>query len=255
MEVVPAGDEGPNFPLNTAVNLENHKDSSIRLVLVQGYTIIRRHRHVVTVNKRRPDVYVLVALIHRWYDCVVGNLLAVVGGVHVQFVVINADSGVAVAGVDGDLDCGGDDIGGGDDGPDEEDDKENDEDEDKEEGTAPPDELLPPFLVEGALFRHGLVAVVVVECGVWLKASPHHCHCARPLYIAQEFAGGGAHEEEDIESLRRRCSPVVAAASSLWCFSEAAVGAVLTRKMLERESPAMVLSRGDGGGKSICEGG
>ncbi|CAI9783349.1 unnamed protein product [Fraxinus pennsylvanica] len=189
MEVVPAGDERPNFPLNTAVNLENHKDSSVRLVLVQGHTIIRRHRHVVTVNKRRPDVYVLVALIHRWYDCVVGNLLAVVGGVHVQFVVINADSGVGVAGVDGDLDGGGNDIGGGDDGPDEEDDKENDEGEDKEAGKAPPDDLLPPALVVAtvllrhvlvaallrhglvaAFLRHGLVAVVVVEGGVWSLA-------------------------------------------------------------------------------------
>lgn len=55
-----------------------------------------------------------MALINRRNNGVVGDLLVVVGGVGVELVVVNTDPGVGIAGVDGNLDGGGDDVRGGD---------------------------------------------------------------------------------------------------------------------------------------------
>lgn len=52
-----------------------------------------------------------MALVHRVYGCVVGNLLTVVGGVDVEFIVVNADFIIWVAGKDGDLYARGEDVG------------------------------------------------------------------------------------------------------------------------------------------------
>ncbi|CAI9779807.1 unnamed protein product [Fraxinus pennsylvanica] len=110
--MVPAGDEGPNSPFNTAIDLDDQPNGSIGFVLAEGDAVVWRHRDTSSVNEWRPDVFVLVALVHRWNDCVVGNLLVVIGGVDFHFLVVNADFGIRVSRVDGDLNAGGDDARG-----------------------------------------------------------------------------------------------------------------------------------------------
>lgn len=112
MEMVPAGDEGPNSPFNTAIDLDNQPNRSIGFILAEGNAVVWRHGDITSVNEWRPDIDVLVALVHRRNDGVVGNLLVVVGGVYFHFLVVNADSGIRVSRVDGDLNAGGDDAGG-----------------------------------------------------------------------------------------------------------------------------------------------
>lgn len=114
VEVVAAGDEGADLPLNAAVNLNGHFDAAVSLVLGEGEAVVGGDGDVVAVDKRGPDVDVFVALVDGVDDGVVGDLLVVVGAVDVELVVVDADLGVGVAGVDGDLDGGGDDVGGGD---------------------------------------------------------------------------------------------------------------------------------------------
>lgn len=91
-----------------------------------------------------------MALINTVDDSIVSHLLTMIRRVDVELVVVDADSGVGVVGVDGDLDGRGDDVGRGDvevedgrvledetglsgleDGPDDEDDEEDDEEEDQ----------------------------------------------------------------------------------------------------------------------------
>lgn len=90
-----------------------------------------------------------------------GNLLAAVGGVGVEFLIVDADLVVGVAGGDGDLDVDGEDIRGGDvegvdggvledeawvlgleDCPHQEYDEEDDEEEDKQSGEASPQLMM-----------------------------------------------------------------------------------------------------------------
>lgn len=112
MEMIPAGDEGSNSPFNTSIDLDDQRNGSIGFVLAEGNAIVRCHRDTSSVNERRPDVDVLVSLVYRWNGTVVGDLLVVVGGVYVHFLVVNADSGIRVPGVDGDLNAGRDDVRG-----------------------------------------------------------------------------------------------------------------------------------------------
>lgn len=169
--MITAGDEGSDLPLNAAVNFDGHFDGAVRLVLGEGEAVVGGDGDVVAVEKGGPDVDVLVALVDGGDDGVVGDLLVVVGGEGVEFVVVDADLGVGVAGVDGDLDGGGDDVGGGDvegedggvledeagllgleDGPDQEDHEEEDEVEDEEARAAPAEDPSPLALVVAAHF-------------------------------------------------------------------------------------------------------
>lgn len=112
--MVTAGDKGADFPSNAAVNSDDQIDGAVRFVLGEGNAVVGRDGDVVAVDKWGPHVDVLVALVHRGDDGVVGDLLVVVGGVNVHSVVVDADFRVRVAGVHGDLDGGGDDVRGGD---------------------------------------------------------------------------------------------------------------------------------------------
>ncbi|KZV48980.1 hypothetical protein F511_09576 [Dorcoceras hygrometricum] len=114
MQMVPPRNKGPHFPSHSAVEFDHHGHSAAGLVLAEGNAVVRRHRDGVAVDERGPDVYVLVALID-WRDGgEVRDLLVVVGGVNVHPIVVDADPRVRVAGADGDLHGGRDDVRGGD---------------------------------------------------------------------------------------------------------------------------------------------
>lgn len=71
------------------------------------------HRDGVAVEERRPNGDVFVALVGCREESGEGDLLAAVGGVDVEAVVVDADAFVGVAGGEGDLDVGGEEVGSG----------------------------------------------------------------------------------------------------------------------------------------------
>lgn len=116
-----------------------------------------------------------------------GDLLAVIGGVDVEFVVVNADFIVGVAGGESDLEIGGEEVWrgevegvnggiledemwlrGSEDEPYKEDYEEDGEDEGEEGGQEAAVELFPVVVVVAAVLgRHvAVVVVVVVEVNV-----------------------------------------------------------------------------------------
>lgn len=104
----------PHLPFHAPVESDHHGYGAVCLVLAEGEAIVRRHRDGGAVDERRPDVIVLVALVDGRDDGGVSDLLVVIGGVDFHSVVVDADLGVGVVGVDGDLQGCGDDVGGGD---------------------------------------------------------------------------------------------------------------------------------------------
>lgn len=118
-----------------------------------------------------------MTLVHRRDGGVISDLLAPVGGVGVRSVVVNAYVVVGVAGEDGDLDGGREDVWGGDveiedggvledetgfvgleNGPYDEDYEEDEKEEDYKGGAEAAEEFPPLVLVVAALFvfsRHG----------------------------------------------------------------------------------------------------
>ena len=77
------------------------------MVLIQRNGVVRSDGDVVAVDERRPGDDLLVALVCRLDEDGESNLLAAVGGVGVELVVVDPDLVVRVAGGDGDLDVGG----------------------------------------------------------------------------------------------------------------------------------------------------
>lgn len=170
VQMVAAGDERPDFPPDPAVYSDVHHHRPGDLVLVEGDAEVRRHRHGGAVQERRPDGGVLVALVGRRQQRGEGDLLAVVGGVDVDPVVVDPDPLVGVAGGEGDLEGGGEGVGGGEvegedggvledetglggleDEPDEEDEEEDEDDEAEGPGQEVAVELLPFVVVVAAL--------------------------------------------------------------------------------------------------------
>lgn len=113
VEMVPARDKSPDLPPHPAVHLQQQKNRPGILVLVQRQGIERRDGDFGAVDERRPDVDVLVTLVHRWDECDEGDLLVTVCRVDVEPVIVDADLVVGVAGGDGDLEAGGEDVGYG----------------------------------------------------------------------------------------------------------------------------------------------
>lgn len=113
IQMVLAGNEGPDLPPDPAVNLDQQKNRAGILVLHESYGVVRSDGDVGAVDERRPDVDVLVALVHRGYESREGDLLATVCRIDVELVVVDADLVVRVSGGDGDLEAGGEDVGDG----------------------------------------------------------------------------------------------------------------------------------------------
>lgn len=111
--MVPAGDKRSDLPPHAAVNFNGDQNGAGGLILAERGGIVRRDRYGSSVNKRRPNVDLVVALISRRNLRPERDLLIVVGGVGIEFVVINADFVVGIAGGDCDLEIGGEEIGDG----------------------------------------------------------------------------------------------------------------------------------------------
>ncbi|KZV43207.1 hypothetical protein F511_39939 [Dorcoceras hygrometricum] len=162
VKMVTAGGERTDLPFHAAVKLDYHRDGAVIQRHREVGPVVRRHRDVGPVDKRRPNVDILVALVDRRDGGEVGDLLAVVGGVDVHPIIVDADFGVGVSGEDGDLNDGGDDNG-----PDDEDGQEDDEADDEEGGAESAEEFLPLAMVVAADFlRHasgGVGGVWVIE--------------------------------------------------------------------------------------------
>lgn len=189
IQPVLAGDKRPHLPPDPAVDPDIHQHRSGDLVLVERHADVRRHRDGVSVQKRRPNGDVFVALVCGREESREGDLLVVVGGVDIDLVVVNADSAVGVARGEGDLEVGGEGVGGAgevegvdcgvledemrlggaEDEPYEEDEEEDQDDEAYEGGEEVAVQLLTVVIVivvVAAFFcRHGgAVEVVVVLC-------------------------------------------------------------------------------------------
>jgi len=96
VQSVPSRNEATNFPSHPSINFNHEPDGTVGLVLGEGIAVIRSNGDVSPVNKRRPDVNVLVTLVDWGYSGVVSDLLVSVNGVDVELVVVNADLVVGV---------------------------------------------------------------------------------------------------------------------------------------------------------------
>lgn len=180
IQMVAAGDKRPDFPPDPAANSDVDHQRSGDLVLVERDAEVRRHRYGVSVQKRRPDGGVFVALVGRRQQRWEGYLLVVVGGVDVDSVVVNANPVVGVPGGEGDLDCGGEGVGGGEvegedggvledemrlggaeDEPNEEDEEEDDDDEPQRRREEVAVQRFAAFVVVATVLRrHGELKMV-----------------------------------------------------------------------------------------------
>nr|GMD41638.1 hypothetical protein Csa_6G454480 [Ipomoea batatas] len=114
VDMVTASYEGADFPPNAAVEAEHDLDAAGDLGGGEHGAEEGRNGDVVAVDEGGPEIVVLVALVHRRDSGGEGDLLVAVDGEDGEAVVVNPDVVVRVAGFDGDLDGGGEDVGGGD---------------------------------------------------------------------------------------------------------------------------------------------
>lgn len=98
VNMVPSGDPSPHFPLNPTVDLDVDQHAAGGLVLAENLEHEGGDGDGGAVEEGRPDGGVAVALVGGRERGGEGDLLAAVGGVGVEFGVVNAD---AVVGVEG----------------------------------------------------------------------------------------------------------------------------------------------------------
>ncbi|GLT90106.1 hypothetical protein SLE2022_080580 [Rubroshorea leprosula] len=111
--MVPAGGKAPDLPPHSPVSFDQQRHAAAALFLIQQDGVEGSDGYVCAADKRRPDIDFVGAL-ERRRDCSgEGDLLAVVGGVNVELVVVDAGSVVGIAGFDGDLKIGGEEVGSG----------------------------------------------------------------------------------------------------------------------------------------------
>lgn len=110
VDVVTAGNEGPDFPSHASVNFDDDEDVAVGLILTQGDEVEGSHGHVCTVDEWRPDVDLVVTLIRGRDRCAVGNLLVLVADVGVKTVVVDPDLVVGIPGRERDLEVGGEKV-------------------------------------------------------------------------------------------------------------------------------------------------
>ncbi|CAN6577301.1 unnamed protein product [Malus baccata var. baccata] len=99
--MVPTGYEGTDLKPGPAVYLDEQKNRPGILVLPESDGVVRSDGDLGAVDKRRPDVDVLVALVHRRDERRERDLLRTVRGVDVKLVVVDAELVVRVSGGDG----------------------------------------------------------------------------------------------------------------------------------------------------------
>lgn len=104
--MVTARDEGADLPTDPTVNLDGDEDVAVGLILREADEVKGSNRDVSSVNKRRPNVELLVSLIRRRYGGSVSDLLAPVSDVGVESVVVDSDVVVWVTRGKRDLEVG-----------------------------------------------------------------------------------------------------------------------------------------------------
>lgn len=86
-----------NLPTNSSVNSNGSKEITVRLILRESLKVKRSNGNFGAVNRRRPNVDFFVTLVGRWYGGSVSDLLATVGDVGVETVVVDADVVVGIS--------------------------------------------------------------------------------------------------------------------------------------------------------------
>lgn len=113
MNIVMPGGKWSNFPFQLPVDVDDQPDVPVGLILAQRRAVVRGHGDAVSVNKRRPNICVFVALVSRQYGCVVSDLLVPISGKDVEFIVENSNFGIRVMRINSDLKIRGEEIGKG----------------------------------------------------------------------------------------------------------------------------------------------
>ena len=103
IEIVMAGDEGADLPSDLAVDLDGDEDVAVVLVLAQPLEVEGSNRDIGSEHEWGPHVNLLVSLVRGRDGGSEGHLLALVGDVGVEAVVVDSDVVVRVAGGEGDL--------------------------------------------------------------------------------------------------------------------------------------------------------
>jgi len=111
--MVPSGDPSPHFPLHSAVDFDVDQHSSGGFVLLENLEHEGGDGNSVAVEEGGPDGCVAVSLVGGGQGGGEGDLLAAVGGVGVEFGVVDPDAVVGVEGGEGDLHGEGQSVGGG----------------------------------------------------------------------------------------------------------------------------------------------
>ncbi|RDX61727.1 hypothetical protein CR513_60021, partial [Mucuna pruriens] len=113
INMVASRDPSADLPLDPSVDLYVDQDDAGGLVLLQRGEHEGRDGDGVGEEEGRPDGEVAVALVGVGEGGGEGDLLAPVGGIDVEFVVVDADAGVGVVGGEGGLHGEGEGVGGG----------------------------------------------------------------------------------------------------------------------------------------------
>lgn len=113
MKMITSGDKGANFPSDPSINLDHQLDGTVSLVLGEGLAVKRSYGDVSPRYEGGPSVDGLVALVDRRNSGEVSDLLAPVGSVNVEFVVVNTNFVIRVSGRDRNLEVGGEEVWNG----------------------------------------------------------------------------------------------------------------------------------------------
>jgi len=103
VNMVPSGDPSPHFPLDSAVDLDVDQHSSGGFVLLENLEHEGGDGNGGAVEEGGPDGGVTVALVGGGEGGGQGDLLAAIGGVGIEFGVVDADAVVGVEGGEGNL--------------------------------------------------------------------------------------------------------------------------------------------------------
>lgn len=101
--MITSRNKGANFPSDPSIDFDRHLNASTSLVCAQWFANKRSYWNASTWYKWWPNIHALVPLIGRRYVSVVSDLLATIGGINIEFVIVYAYIVVGISRWDGDL--------------------------------------------------------------------------------------------------------------------------------------------------------
>lgn len=113
IDVISTRNPSTHLPSKPSNNLDVEQERPGGQILIQGNGQVGNH-WLGADQEGRPVVDTLVILVGGRQICELGDLLATVGGVDVELVVVDTDLVIGVARGNGHLQVGGDEVGGGD---------------------------------------------------------------------------------------------------------------------------------------------